>query len=402
MSKPEGVAELQGLYGTFPVPERVLQKLWLRGDFIREGLRTERGEALEIVDPGRLNRQEGPDFKGARLRVGGRELSGDVEVHFHQRDWWQHQHATAGRFDGVVLHVVLNPPGPGDRRARTSKGREPETFVLLPWLERDLESYATDEALLEMERLDELEWAADFLGRPLEAREARLREGGRRRWERKLEFARHRLEREGWAEACHQMTLEVLGYRRNREPMSRIALAWPLQRFRSDRPDAGLLFHSQEERWKLAGLRPSNHPLRRLRSYCELVRSSPCWPEQVRALLERFLAQGVASDGVAQARRTLGLGLLRRELADRVLFRPVGPGKLNTLACDALLPLAGAAGLKAAEAAWFHWYPGDAPDALRDFLRRTGLVEGAARPHCNGWNQGALAVFLGGGRDGGL
>ncbi len=386
------VAEIQGLYGPFSITERVLQQIWRRGDFIREGLRTERGEVLEILEPGRLNRQEGPDFKEARIRIGGRERVGDVEVHFFQRDWWQHQHATAERFNRVVLHVVLNPPAPGDRAARTADGAVPETFVLLPWLARDLEDYAADEALLEMERLDELGWAADFLKLSPEVREERLREGARRRWERKREHAGRRLKVEGWDEACHQMTLEVLGYRRNREAMGRIALHWPLARMRSERPTPETLFEAAGNGWKLAGLRPSNHPRRRLHHYCELVRQSPGWPSRARALLVRFLAAGVAGTGPAQARRTLGLRAMRTELADRVLLRLAGPGRINTLACDALLPLAGAAGLAAAEAAWFHWYPGDVPDALKRFLQRAGVVQGKARPHCNGWNQGALAA----------
>ena len=80
------VQEIQGLYGAFTLTERVLQKIWLRQDFSTENLRTACGRSVEVVDPGRWNLLGGPDFKDARLCIDGRQVDGDVEVHFASSD----------------------------------------------------------------------------------------------------------------------------------------------------------------------------------------------------------------------------------------------------------------------------------------------------------------------------
>ena len=56
------VFEIQGLYGSYSVPESVLQNIWFNGDFNHKGLRTLSGKSISILNPGRLNDNEGPDF----------------------------------------------------------------------------------------------------------------------------------------------------------------------------------------------------------------------------------------------------------------------------------------------------------------------------------------------------
>ena len=61
-------------HGTAPtlVPEAVVQDLW-RLQAIRHGrLRTTGGTPLTILDPGRLNTADGPDFTAAHVRIGRR------------------------------------------------------------------------------------------------------------------------------------------------------------------------------------------------------------------------------------------------------------------------------------------------------------------------------------------
>ena len=60
---------------------------------------------------------------------------------------------------------------------------------------------------------------------------------------------------------------------------------------------------------------------------------------------------------------------------------------------DAFLPLATAAGFLDGFSYWMHWSPGDSPDALRRFLKHAGVAN-RQNPQSNGWNQGALALFL--------
>ena len=53
MSAPNAVAEMQGWYGPYTVSERVVQKIWLRGDYRAGNLKTLSGKALKIKHPGR-------------------------------------------------------------------------------------------------------------------------------------------------------------------------------------------------------------------------------------------------------------------------------------------------------------------------------------------------------------
>jgi hypothetical protein len=126
------VAEMQGLYGPFGFPEKLLQRIWRDQEFLRPEARTQDGARLTILHPGRWNHLGGPDFKGARLRLDGREVSGDVEVHLRAGDWQAHGHATDPAYDGVILHVVLFPPA--TNWTAGAKGRRIPLFVLLPRL----------------------------------------------------------------------------------------------------------------------------------------------------------------------------------------------------------------------------------------------------------------------------
>ncbi|MDG2166462.1 MAG: DUF2851 family protein [Opitutales bacterium] len=61
--KADIVAEIQGEYGPVTVSERLVQKIWARGEFRQTGLQTIEGRSLEIVERGTWNLLAGPDFK---------------------------------------------------------------------------------------------------------------------------------------------------------------------------------------------------------------------------------------------------------------------------------------------------------------------------------------------------
>ena len=386
------IEEIQGLYGPFTVSERVLQKIWLRGDFATDGLRTASGKTLEVRAAGTWNPHEGPDFREARLVIGGEPVVGDVEIHFYAADWEAHGHGGNPDFSGVVLHVVLYPEKGTPLTYRRADGGEPETVYLLPLLHRDLESLVADEALLALERADELEWVALFLERPPDDRAAVLRRCAEERWEQKLRFARRRLRETGWREACHQAALEVLGYARNRAPMQRIAIRYPLAGFAANTPDEARLFAEEAGNWRLQGVRPANHPRRRLAQYRRLAAEQPDWPARVAERL-RALPPADGAETARQLRRKAGLARFRRECRSEVFRDLLGEKRFDTLMIDALLPLSAAAGECAAAPYWRAWPPGDVPDALIRFLRQT-RAPGDAQPMANGAAQGALALFF--------
>jgi hypothetical protein len=119
--------------------ERLAQCIWLDSLFLHDGLRTDSGQPLKIVQTGRWNLDEGPDFLGAHLTIGGRDVRGDVEVHLEAEGWRQHRHHLNPQYDGVALHAYLwqteNP-----RPARNSQGMAIEGFAMEPHLFPDLET----------------------------------------------------------------------------------------------------------------------------------------------------------------------------------------------------------------------------------------------------------------------
>jgi len=390
VSKNE-VQEIQGLYGPFSLSERVLQKIWLKGNFEQTDLRTSSGKRLRVIDPGRWNLLEGPDFLEARMEVDGQKLIGDVEVHFHSSDWQLHDHGTNPNFNDVRLHVVLYP-NESSATVLTLKGTEPELLYLMPLLERDLEDYAIDDALLELEQVEDVEWMLKFMEHPMEARRAKLRTGAEARWVRKVDFAKKRLAGASWREACHQYCLEVLGYARNRAPMSRLALSYTIEDFASGHASAEALFEEERAYWRLSGLRPANHPKHRLAQYAAICQANPDWPERLQRAWAT-LKTGDASLSGATFRKACGMPALVDRISKEVFADTISAKRLNTLICDALLPLAQAAGMNEASVYWLQWPAGDAPDALYRFLKQTQMID-RTEPFSNGQLQGGLHLLI--------
>ena len=86
--------------------EQLLQYVWKHKILPLECLETTDGKALEIIDPGLHNRNAGPDFFNAKLRIGNTMWVGNVEIHEHSKDWFRHGHDSDPAYDNVVLHVV--------------------------------------------------------------------------------------------------------------------------------------------------------------------------------------------------------------------------------------------------------------------------------------------------------
>ena len=89
------------------VPEKTIRCIWNDQLFRTKQLRTTDGEELEIIFPGYWNFGPGPDFKSAAIKVNGKTLEGDVEIHVHSSDWKAHNHTGNPEYDKVVLHVFL-------------------------------------------------------------------------------------------------------------------------------------------------------------------------------------------------------------------------------------------------------------------------------------------------------
>jgi len=86
--------------------ERLLQFIWDRQLYCTDELSTEDGELLEILDKGKWNHNQGPDFQGAVLNISGITWAGNVELHVRTGDWFLHGHQHDPGYENVILHVV--------------------------------------------------------------------------------------------------------------------------------------------------------------------------------------------------------------------------------------------------------------------------------------------------------
>lgn len=392
MQIEHAVEELQGLYGPFTMHEKIVQKIWLHGDFAASRAELADGTPIEILDAGKWNLLGGPDFTGARLRIGGREVSGDVEIHFRTTDWAAHGHAANPAYDNVVLHVVLFPPHFPESAARRRDGSSLPTLVLLPLLHRDLEEYAADDALETLTARDEWRRFQELANRPSETVVADLRRFAQTRWARKVAYMRSRIDALGFDAAAHHSALEVLGYRRNRVPMLNAATRWPLGEW-SRGGIAADVYRYLESAWRRHGVRPANQPKTRLLQYANWSSHVPNWPQRLREWGGRWNAVTLPDD-TAKFRQLANLKELAHDLSVNVLADAVGGLRFHTLVCDAFLPLLCAAGERDWFDHWFHWFPGDSPDALMRALRRLEVAGVPGRPQCQGFVQGLLGWLV--------
>ena len=86
--------------------EKLLQFIWKHKIFPLTPLCTETGEKIEVIDPGTQNTNSGPDFFNAKIKIGDTTWIGNVEVHRHSSEWFQHGHDKDAAYNNVILHVT--------------------------------------------------------------------------------------------------------------------------------------------------------------------------------------------------------------------------------------------------------------------------------------------------------
>lgn len=95
--------------------EKNLYHYWLNYASIQKGLKTVDGKGISVLSAGERNEFEGPDFVNALIMLDGKILKGDVEIHLDNRDWFYHKHHEDKLYNNVVLHVAIN----GDKGLKT-------------------------------------------------------------------------------------------------------------------------------------------------------------------------------------------------------------------------------------------------------------------------------------------
>lgn len=87
--------------------EELFQHIWAFRLFKQDQLTTTGGESVQILYPGLLNHNGGPDFSAAKIRIGTTLWVGQVELHLRTSDWFRHGHQHNPQYGRIILHVVF-------------------------------------------------------------------------------------------------------------------------------------------------------------------------------------------------------------------------------------------------------------------------------------------------------
>lgn len=280
-------------------PERFLQAIWQYQRIQREQLTTLDGQSLRVLHPGFGNVEGGPDFRGAVIQIGDDPpISGDVEVDLRPGGWKAHGHDKNPAFDKVILHVVWE----ADRGAGG-----PPTLALRQLLDSPLPELSLQLDHTSVRTVPESmrgHCSAPLGNLPETDLAELLCEAAQVRLQSKAAQFRVRAQQAGWEQSLWEGLFRALGYKHNVWPMQHLAEQRQRWQHKGDSTLAlqsrllgmsGLLpaewkrtlpgtgvylrriwdtwWRERDEfsdcilprnLWRFHGLRPANHPQRRL------------------------------------------------------------------------------------------------------------------------------------------
>jgi hypothetical protein len=293
--------------------ELELQARWFAGDFGKHFVSTA-GDEIEIIQSGIWNREAGPDFRDAAVRInGGDPIRGCIEIDLLDRSWETHGHATNPAFDETVLHVFAER-STREFFTRTKSNRNVPQIHIDPAALPD--AFSANIPLARAGRCQ-----APLKDLPEERVHRVLAAAAQFRLRQKAARIRHKIDHPGRDEVLFQELAAALGYKENKLPFTLITQRLPLKSLRESASDIeSLLFgvagflqtadldvykkstreyvrqlwdrwwpHRDELQrlilpgkiWTLSSTRPLNHPQRRLAALAILAQD---WSRLQRSL----------------------------------------------------------------------------------------------------------------------
>lgn len=299
--------------------EEIFQLLW-QSRMLGLSFPLEGGGNVRVLDPGTLNRDAGPDFFNAKVKIDGRTWAGNIEMHMKASDWHRHGHDSDPAYDNVILHVVAVSDTRIRRRADNSEIAQMR--VLLPENFYKSFAYLTGRnqeirCAARLPRIDSLrraDWIETLSIERLQSKAARIEEA-----------LRH--SHGDWNAACFLTLARALGFGLNGLPFEMLARSIDLNHLRRHSDNilqmeaiffgqAGMLdptLHMTDRRyqlmtreyqflarkysmrpipaasWKFARTRPQNLPYRRIALLAKAMAETP-------DLLQRIVKTGGDED----------------------------------------------------------------------------------------------------------
>ena len=364
-----------------PVSERLLQLIWHHQRILRDQLVSLDGRPIKVLHPGFWNREAGPDFRGAVIQIGSSpSLHGDIEVDLCPHLWKGHHHAQNPAYRNVILHVVWEGEGGGSTAL--------PTLSLKPFLDSPLDTLKSWLGRTPLDLFPDAligQCAAPLRDLSIAAAHELLHQAAQVRLQAKASQFQARAQQAGWEQALWEGLFGALGYKHNAWPMRRLAevltprvvdpgqsssaFAWQARLLGT----AGLLPGQLTGRqatadghlrelwdiwwrhrdqfseavlprftWRFNGLRPANHPERRLALAAHWLASG-----DLGARLDRWFAAPVSDRellrSLLEVLQVVGDGFWSRHWTLRSvrMEKPLpllGPQRVTDLAINVILP----------------------------------------------------------------
>lgn len=325
------------------MPEIVLHYIWEHCLWAGFEQYTTDGKKVEILSVGEHNRDAGPDYSHARIRIDGHEWVGNIEIHVCSSDWTKHHHHLDKAYDNIILHVVRT----ADKPVYNSRGElVPQCELNYPsdkdYLSALFESaqrmdsaiarIGCAEQLLHDPRLLTEGWRKTLLCKRLECKRSSIT--------RLLEITKG-----SWEHALYISLARNFGFHTNSVPFEELAINTPLSYLQKHRNSlfqltalllgqAGLVQEPELQKeydflrvkfgltplegsiWKHARLRPQNSPELRIRQFAQLMHQS-----------ENLLSKILDTDDLKELEVLFAVPQMGKSSVDILLINTVIPYK---------------------------------------------------------------------------
>ena len=325
------------------MPEIVLHYIWEHCLWAGFDQYTTDGKKVEILSVGEHNRDAGPDYSHARIRIDGHEWVGNIEIHVCASDWTKHHHHLDKAYDNIILHVVRTADKPiynlkgelvpqCELNYPSDKDYLSALFESAQRMDSAIARIGCAEQLLHDPRLLTEGWRKTLLCKRLECKRASIT--------RLLEITKG-----SWEHALYISLARNFGFHTNSVPFEELAINTPLSCLQKHRNSlfqltalllgqAGLVQEPELQKeydflrvkfgltplegsiWKHARLRPQNSPELRIRQFAQLMHQS-----------ENLLSKILDTDDLKELEVLFAVPQMGKSSVDILLINTVIPYK---------------------------------------------------------------------------
>ena len=327
------------------MPEIVLHYIWEHCLWAGFEQFTTDGKRVEILSVGEHNRDAGPDYSHARVRIDGREWVGNIEIHVCSSDWIKHRHQLDKAYDSVILHVVRT----ADKPIYNSRGELVPQCALNYPSDKDYLTRLFESAQQMDSAISRIGCAEQLIHDPKLLTEGWRRTLLRKRMECKRSSIQRLLEitKGSWEHAMYISLARNFGFHTNSLPFEQLAINTPLSYLQKHRNSlfqltalllgqAGLIANNEEQIakeyhflqtkfgltpmdqsiWKHARMRPQNSPELRIRQFAQLIHQS-----------ENLLSKILDTDDLRELEQLFTVDRIGKSSIDILLINTVIPYK---------------------------------------------------------------------------